>query len=78
MEAENVAACEATKEVVWLCKFLTDLKVVPDIDKSLTLYCDNSGAVTNSKEPRSYKRGKNLEQKYHLIKERVHQGDVGV
>ena len=29
MEAEYVAACEATKESVWLRKFLTDLEVVP-------------------------------------------------
>ena len=28
MEAEYVAACEATKEVVWLKKFLSDLGVV--------------------------------------------------
>ena len=28
MEAEYVAACEATKEVVWLKKFLSDLNVV--------------------------------------------------
>ena len=45
MEAEYVAACEATKEAVWLCKFLSDLEVVPDLDKLITLYCDNSGAI---------------------------------
>ena len=78
MEAEYVAACEIAKEVVWLHKLLTDLKVVPDLDKPLTLYCDNSGAVTNSKEPRSHKKGKHIEQKYHLIREIVHQGKVAV
>ena len=57
MEVKYVAACEATKEAVWLRKFLTYLEVVPDMDKPLTLYCDNSGAVTYSKEPRSHKRG---------------------
>ena len=25
--------------------FFTDLEVVPDMDKPLVLYCDNSGAV---------------------------------
>ena len=48
------------------------------MDKPLTLYCDNSRAVTNSKEPRSYKRGKHIERKYHLIREIVHRGDVNV
>ena len=74
----TIVACEAAKEAVWLRKFFTDLKVVPNMDKPLTLYCDNSGAVANSKEPRSHKRGKHIERKYHLIREIVHRGDVAV
>ena len=57
MEAEYVAACEATKEVVWLRKFLIDLKVAPNMHMPITWYYDNSGAVANSREPRSYKWG---------------------
>ena len=78
MEAEYVAACEAAKEAMWLKKFLNNLKVVPNMDKPITLYCDNSGAVANSKEPRSYKRGKHIERKYHLIREIVQRGDVTI
>ena len=78
MEAEYIAACEAVKESVWLKKFYTDLEVVPNLEKPLVLYCDNSGAVANSKEPRSHKRGKHIERKYHLIREIVHRGDVAV
>ena len=48
------------------------------MDKPIVLYCDNSGAVANSKEPRSHKRGKHIERKYHLIREIVHRGDVAV
>ena len=61
MEAEYVAACEAAKEAVWLRKFLIDLEVVPDVAQLMTLYCDNRGAVANSKEPRSHKRSKHIE-----------------
>ena len=57
MEGEYIVACEATKEAVWLKKFFTDLEAVPNMDKPIVLYCDNSGAVANSKEPRSHKRG---------------------
>ena len=78
MEAKYIAACEAAKESVWLKKFYTDPKVVPNMEKPLVLYCDNSGAVANSKEPRSHKRGKHVERKYHLIREIVHRGDVAV
>ena len=76
MEAEYIAASEAAKEAVWLKNFLSDLEVVPNMDKAVTLYCDNSGAVANSKEPRSHKRGKHIERKYHLIREIVNRGDV--
>ena len=50
MEAEYIAVCEAAKESVWLKKFYTDLEVVPNMEKPLVLYCDNSGAVANSQE----------------------------
>ncbi|TYK23852.1 gag/pol protein [Cucumis melo var. makuwa] len=78
MEAEYVAACEAAKEAVWLKMFLTDLEVVPNMLLPIILYCDNSGAVANSREPRSHKRGKHIERKYHLIRKIVHRGDVTV
>ena len=78
MEVEYVAACKAAKEAVWLRKFLTDLEVVPYMDQPLTLYCDNSEAVGYSKEPRSQKRGKHIEKKYHLKREIVYRGDVAV
>ena len=42
----------------------------------ITLFCDNSGAVAQSKEPRNHKRGKHIERKYHLIREIVGRGDV--
>ncbi|KAA0042098.1 gag/pol protein [Cucumis melo var. makuwa] len=76
MEAEYVAAYEAAKEVVWLRKFLTDLEIVPNMHLLITLYCNNSGAVANSREPRSHKRGKHIKRKYHLIREIVHRGDI--
>ena len=34
--------------------------------------------MANSKEPRSHKRGKHIERKYHLLREIVHRGDVTV
>lgn len=78
MEAEYVAASEAAKEAVWLRNFLMDLTVVPGLPKSITLYCDNAGAVANSKEPRVHKSSKHIERKYHLIRSIVKRGDVVV
>ena len=76
MEAEYVAASDATKEAVWLRNFLMDLDIVPSVQSPIVLFCDNSGAVANSKEPRVHKKGKHIERKYHLIREIVQRGDV--
>jgi hypothetical protein len=42
----------------------------------IMLFCDNSGAVAQSKEPKYHKRGKYIEHKYHLIREIVSHRDV--
>ena len=57
---------------------MIDLEVVPSANKKITIYCDNSGVVANSKEPRSHKRGKHIERKYHLLRKIVHRGDVTI
>ena len=67
MEAEYVAACEAAKEVVWLNKFLSNLGVLRMEQVPITLFCNNSGAVAQSKDPRNQKKGKRVERKYHII-----------
>ena len=54
------------------------LSVVPSAQLAITLYCDNRGAVANAKKPRSHKRGKYIERKYHLIHEIVSRGDAVV
>ena len=41
IEAEYVAASEAVKEVVWLCNFLRDLEVIPNIEHHMVVYCNN-------------------------------------
>ena len=76
MEADYIVASKAVKEAVWLKNFLSDMEVVPNIDKPITLYCDNSSVVANSREPRSHKRGKHIERKYHLIREIINRRDV--
>ncbi|KAA0041564.1 gag/pol protein [Cucumis melo var. makuwa] len=53
MKAEYVTACEAAKEAIWLRKFLHDLEVVLNVNLPITLYCEDSETVANSKEPRS-------------------------
>ena len=70
-EAEYIAACESAKKAIWLKKFLIELGVVLASLSPITLYCDNSGAVAQSKEPRNHGKGKHVERKYHLIRDIV-------
>ena len=54
------------------------LGVVPLAVQPLILFCDNSGAMAQSKEPRNHRKGKHIERKYHLIREIVQRGDIMV
>ena len=41
-------------------EFLMDLEVVPSTQSAITLYCDNSGAIANAKEPGAIKEESTL------------------
>ena len=53
-EAEYIAASDAAKEAIWIKNFVFRLGVVPSITNLMDVYCDNNGAITQAKEPRSY------------------------
>ena len=67
IEAEYIAASEAAKEGVWIRKFLIELGVFPNASSPLDLYCDNSGAIAQAKEPRNHQKSKHVMRRFHLI-----------
>ncbi|GJT99104.1 retrotransposon protein, putative, ty1-copia subclass [Tanacetum coccineum] len=62
VEAEYIASYDASKEAVWVRKFIYGLGVVPTIEKPINMYCDNTGAIAIAKESR-------------ITKEKVHTDD---
>ena len=74
-EAEYIAASDATKEAVWIKKFIIELGVVPSIESLVPLYYDNNGAISLAKEPRSHQKSKHIERRFHMIRELVGKGD---
>ena len=50
--------------------------MAPSIDGPILLYCDNTGAITQAKESRSYQRTKYILHRYHLIRKIIDWGDV--
>ena len=60
MEAEYVAISEAAKQVIWLMKFLMGLRVIALVVQPIMLFCDNSGTIAQSKEPRNHWKDKHI------------------
>lgn len=77
-EAEYIAASKAAKEAVWIKKFIEELEIVPSIKSAITLYCDNSGAIAQAKEPRAHQKTKHIMRKYHIVREIAKRGDVEI
>ncbi|GKA68410.1 retrotransposon protein, putative, ty1-copia subclass, partial [Tanacetum coccineum] len=50
VEAEYIAAFDASKEAVWVRKFIYGLGVVPTIEELISMYCDNTRAITIANE----------------------------
>ncbi|KAJ9561274.1 hypothetical protein OSB04_006434 [Centaurea solstitialis] len=66
-EVEYIASSDAAKEAIWLRNFISDLRVVASISRPVDIYCDNSGAVAQAKEPREHHKSRHVLRKYHLI-----------
>nr|GEV45618.1 retrotransposon protein, putative, Ty1-copia subclass [Tanacetum cinerariifolium] len=49
-EAKYIVAFEASKEAVWVRKFIFVLGVVSTIEEPISMYCDNTGAIAIANE----------------------------
>ncbi|KAJ9567049.1 hypothetical protein OSB04_003015 [Centaurea solstitialis] len=77
-EAEYTTTSDAAKQAVWLRNFLSDLRVVASVSRPIDIFCDNSGAVAQAKEPREHHKSRHVLRKYHLIREIIGRGDVRI
>ena len=48
-KAEHMASSDAAKKVVWLRKFITELRVAPSLDGLVLLYYDSTCAITRQR-----------------------------
>ena len=71
-EAEYIAACAASGEVVWLRKMLSRLF---DLQLEATcIYCDNQSCIKLSENPVFHDKPKHIEIKYQYICNMVEKG----
>lgn len=66
-EAEYVAACDATREAVWLRQLLHQLGFLPV--GPTRLLCDSQSAIRLARNPDQHKRTKHIDVRYHFVRE---------
>jgi hypothetical protein len=71
MYTKFVACFKATNQVLWLKKFIPDLKVVDCIDKPLKIYCDNQPTVFYAHNNKSSKATRSIEVKFYVVKDKI-------
>ncbi|GJW04297.1 retrotransposon protein, putative, ty1-copia subclass [Tanacetum coccineum] len=49
-DAEYIAAFDASKEAIWIQKFISGIGVVPTIEEPINMYCDNTRAIAIAKD----------------------------
>ena len=73
-----MAAAEASKEGVWIKKFLEELGVVSLSQESLELFCDNSASISQIKEPMSHHKTKYMDRKYFVTRDLIEEGKIAL
>jgi hypothetical protein len=72
-EAEYMAACDASKEILWIKQFLSDIGEPID---SIILSIDNQSAIKLIKNPVFHNRSKHIDIKYKFIRDNVETGNI--
>nr|GEY52467.1 hypothetical protein [Tanacetum cinerariifolium] len=77
-DAEYITAFDASKEAVWIRKFIFGLGVVPIIEEPINMYCDNTVAIAIAKDHRVTKGARHFHAKVHYLRETIEIGDVRI
>ena len=75
-EAEYVAQTHVAKEALWLCSFIGEIRGARR--ESMSINCDNQGAITLSKDNKFHAQTKHINIRYHFIREAVEDRKIQV
>ncbi|GJV08625.1 retrotransposon protein, putative, ty1-copia subclass [Tanacetum coccineum] len=76
--AEYIDAFDASKETVWIQKFIYGLRIVPTIEEPINMYCDNTGAISIAKDHGVTKGARHFRAKVHYLRETIEMGNVRI
>ena len=68
-EAKYIAVATCFTQILWMIKSLADLKVT--YTDPIPLHCDNTSAISLSKNPVLHSKSKHIPIKYHFLREQV-------
>ncbi|GJS94374.1 retrotransposon protein, putative, ty1-copia subclass [Tanacetum coccineum] len=77
-DAEYIAAFDASKDAVWIRKFIYGLGVVPTFEEPINIYCDNTRAIAIAKDHGVTKGARHFRAKVHYLRETIEMGDVKI
>nr|GEX87689.1 retrovirus-related Pol polyprotein from transposon TNT 1-94 [Tanacetum cinerariifolium] len=76
IEAKYIASFDASKEAVWVRKFIYGLGVVLTIKEPISIYCDNTGAIIIANESGINKGARHFHAKVHNLREVIEYDNV--
>lgn len=74
MESEYITACEASNEAHWLKKFVIEIGVFHSCTDPVGIFCDNTGAIANAREPRTHSTTKHILRCFHVTRDYIRNG----
>ncbi|GKC11699.1 hypothetical protein Tco_1008481 [Tanacetum coccineum] len=75
-EAEYIVAYDASKQAVWIRELISGLGVVPTNEEPITMYSDNTRAITIANESAITKGGRHYRAKIHYLRKVIELGDI--
>ena len=78
MEAEYIAAAEATHEVSWFRSLLREIGLQDLVSTATVLHVDNQSAIKLSGNPITHSRAKHIDIKHHIVREQVAAGNIAL
>jgi hypothetical protein len=75
IEAEYVGATEASKEMIWLQRFMEELGKKQENSR---LYCNSERAIHLAKKSAFHSKNKHIQLRYHFIRSTLEDGNLNL
>jgi hypothetical protein len=75
-KVEYIAASTCCTQVIWMKQTLENIQV--EYDEPIPIYCDNTSAISISKNPLMHSKTKHIPIKYHFLREQAAEKNIRV